>query len=378
MLPRATPPPPRRRGSAVTTHTSRSRRRLEDRQRVGLRVEDPLVQRHEFRLGFKEQKEVLERLAQEEALHLVAVADRDVLDGVQRRISPAFNPRVLLKRLENGPSPLDIFAVSSQPVHDEEAFDRLGPQQVVRVLLLDDEVRPGTIRVEESDFGREVGRHRRVHLIARLDQILGKVHVGLWVTVCRAEGQQPWEEAHQVIHLGAHAPVDQLGNVREVVGLGPVHKPLEDPIDRFGVHLLPPGVRLARLQPLLEQVLVVRVAAGPEGDGAGPEVARVGVDPDGHQPVFLREAPHVVHHLIDRRGVFWVAADAGQFAKLQLDRRHLGRRRVWSPLGLVRVQGPDVDVRVWHLRRRIKGMHQPVAEVDRLCFEQLVAGERVH
>ena len=40
----------------------------------------------------------------------------------------------------------------------------------------------------------------------------------------------------------------------------------------------------AGLLPLLEQVLVVRVAPGPQGDGAVlPELARVRVDVDGHQ-----------------------------------------------------------------------------------------------
>ena len=61
---------------------------------------------------------------------------------------------------------------------------------------------------------------------------------------------------------------------------------------------------LASLEPLLEQVLVVAVGAGPQGvDAAVGELAAVGVDEHGHQAVVLplqlvHHPGHLVHHLL--------------------------------------------------------------------------------
>lgn len=102
----------------------------------------------------------------------------------------------------------------------------------------------------------------------------------------------------------------------------------------------------AGLYPLLEQVLVVAVSAGPERhDRVLPEPARVGVDEDGHEPVELVEPVHVLRDV--GRGLLELGlpAAARQVAKLQLQGRDLAGAAVGAPLGRVGTPGAQVHVR---------------------------------
>lgn len=62
--------------------------------------------------------------------------------------------------------------------------------------------------------------------------------------------------------------------------------------------------RLASLDPLFEQVLIVAVSPGPQGeDSFVGELAAVGVDEHGHQAVMLPwqlmdQPHHLIHHLL--------------------------------------------------------------------------------
>ena len=61
-------------------------------------------------------------------------------------------------------------------------------------------------------------------------------------------------------------------------------------------------VTLAALQPHLEEVLVVAVSARAQRDRARrAELARVGVDEDGHKTVLLGLLVHVILHVVHRR-----------------------------------------------------------------------------
>ena len=50
---------------------------------------------------FKQEEEIFECLAQEEAFHFVAKLRRDLLDVLQRRVPARIHPAVLFKRLAN-------------------------------------------------------------------------------------------------------------------------------------------------------------------------------------------------------------------------------------------------------------------------------------
>ena len=96
---------------------------------------------------------------------------------------------------------------------------------------------------------------------------------------------------------------------------------------------------------LFEEILVVRVAAGPERDGAvGPELAGVGVDEDGHEAVSLGEAVHVAGHAAHRVLVLGVPRDPAEVPELELDGGHLGGGAVGTPLGGVTSPSPQVHI----------------------------------
>ena len=80
-----------------------------------------------------------------------------------------------------------------------------------------------------------------------------------------------------MINLTLKKPL--LSHVDSVV---PAH-----PSDGLLVVLPEGGLPPAPLQPLLQQVLVVGVPPGPQGDGAPPELPAGGVYPDGHEAIWL-------------------------------------------------------------------------------------------
>ena len=106
-------------------------------QEVGLGVDDVLVQRDQVGLVAEEQEEVLEGLAQEEALHLVAEGGLlRVLDVADGRVAPAGDLGVLLEGLEDVPAPLPVDGVLGDAVQVEEALDGLRPEEVVGISRL--------------------------------------------------------------------------------------------------------------------------------------------------------------------------------------------------------------------------------------------------
>ena len=100
-------------------------------------VEDVLVERDEVLIVGEQQEHVLERLAEEERLHLVA---RSRVPGVgdvrYRRIAAILDTTVLLERLQHIPTPVLVALVTGQAVQDEVRLHRLRAQQVVFVVRL--------------------------------------------------------------------------------------------------------------------------------------------------------------------------------------------------------------------------------------------------
>lgn len=114
---------------------------------------------------------------------------------------------------------------------------------------------------------------------------------------------------------------------------------------------------------LFEEILVVRVAAGPERDRAvGPELAGVGVDEDGHEAVSLGEAVHVARHAAHRVLVLGVPRDPAEVPELELDGGHLGGGAVGRPLGGVAAPRPQVHVGEWDPRGGVEGREQSVCK----------------
>ena len=102
------------------------------------------------------------------------------------------------------------------------------------------------------------------------------------------------------------------------------------PSDGLLVVLPEGGLPPAPLQPLLQQVLVVGVAPGPQGDGAPPKLPTAGVDPDRHEAVRLVEAVDVAGHPGGGLLVPGVAGGLAQGPELQLDASHLQYGAGWS------------------------------------------------
>ena len=106
------------------------------RQRVSLGIEHILVEWYEIRIITEQQKQILQRLSEPEALHLVPEAGicrrLDVVDGgvALRQAS------VLLKALEYPPAPLPVYWITCDPVQIKQALHCLGTLQIVRVCWL--------------------------------------------------------------------------------------------------------------------------------------------------------------------------------------------------------------------------------------------------
>lgn len=58
--------------------------------------------------------------------------------------------------------------------------------------------------------------HLPVHLVAGLHECPSQVHVLRWQAVVDAQGQCPWQEAHQVVHLGVEAAVSKFSHEGEL------------------------------------------------------------------------------------------------------------------------------------------------------------------
>ena len=102
-----------------------------------LRVEDVLVQRNQVHVVTKQQVQILERLRQEEALHLVAEARvasvPDVADG---GVTGVWHLGVFLEGKEDLPAPVAVLLVFGQTIQHKQTLQSLRSQQVVSVQWL--------------------------------------------------------------------------------------------------------------------------------------------------------------------------------------------------------------------------------------------------
>ena len=358
-----------------------------------LGVEYPLV-KVEVLVGvvLEQQVEVLERLGQEEALHLVLwphiVHIGHVVHG---RVAARVDARILLERLEYAPAVLLVLLLLGDLVQVVERLDRLGPQQVVSIGVTHIHVDRGRRKaIELHNLRTEAGRHQLVHLVAGLGELLGQLHelvdLGarkrpIALQVHGAECQVARQEAHQVVHLGTERVGDELAHECEVVGSGVADEALADALDGVEpvdeqVVVIVGGVEAgAVLYPLLEQVLVVGVAARAQRDHAARELAALGVDVDLRETVGLVQR---VDLLADERGDVLearVARRVRQIFVLDLERGDLGQTRVRRPVRRLGAPLLQVDVRVGNVRGRVEGGQRAVAELVRLGQEHLVAAE---
>eukprot|EP00952_Eustigmatos_sp_NYUAD-ZCMA_P012796 51222-Eustigmatos_ZCMA.PRE.1 len=91
------------------------------------------VERHHLLVIGEQQVEVLQRLPQPKALHLVDSGRVDILHILQARIPPSGNPGIPFERLEDLPPPFSCLLLTGDLVHVEEALHCLRPKDVVRV-----------------------------------------------------------------------------------------------------------------------------------------------------------------------------------------------------------------------------------------------------
>lgn len=91
-----------------------------------LRINHHSVQIHQIPVVAEQQKEILERLAQEERLHHVAGANVSRVPDIFYGRVAVCDLRVGLEALEDPPAHVAIGGVACQTVHVPEAFYELG------------------------------------------------------------------------------------------------------------------------------------------------------------------------------------------------------------------------------------------------------------
>ena len=130
------------------------------------------------------------------------------------------------------------------------------------------------------------------------------------------------------------------------MSLGVLHEPLVHAVHRLVVRSPEMRLRPVGLQPLLEQVLVVRVAAAAEpnvghlrvsaaGRGLTHHCATVaGVEEDRREAVELLGVEQDLHRPVDRPPVLAIARDEAEVAELELKCADLGDARPVIVCGL--------------------------------------------
>mmetsp|Transcript_27973 Transcript_27973/g.91685 ORF Transcript_27973/g.91685 Transcript_27973/m.91685 type:complete len:569 (+) Transcript_27973:72-1778(+) len=354
---------------------------LVDAQWVRLGVEDVLVQRH-LRPVSEEQPEVLERLREEEGLHLPVVpATVPVRHVLQPRVAAVLQPAEPLEGHEDVPPPVAVLFVACDPPQDKERLDRLGAQQVVpRAAVGGHAARP---LPQLGNLGRETRRLVRVHAVARLHQLLRERHRRASRRAAphavdarvRSEREHAGHKADQVVHL-VLVPLRPKVPPADVCAVCAARQPAlpdemrRDGRDRLGVHLRHAAVGAAAHQPLLEQVLVGRVRAGAEGQVARSELAAHGRDHRGVEASRQRRRTahlsEVGHHALRDSLVDRLARVPREGAELDLQRRNLGdSRRASRPRRVVPLPRLEPDGPVRQPRRRVKGEDEALAELVR-------------
>jgi len=180
-----------------------------------------------------------------------------------------------------------------------------------------------------------------------------------------------------VVHLGRQVSPQTLGPLAddgEPRGFGVCDEMLPYSFERLLPHLLVHGLLLIRLQVLLDQVLVVGVAAATQAYIFASKLAARRVNVDGYQTILGVVVVNDLHDLFGLVPEVLLARELGQVLELELHAGRLGRRR----RAHVGVRGNalilgEVDAGVWNPGSGLKSSQQPVAEVPGLFKVEVLA-----
>mmetsp|Transcript_66687 Transcript_66687/g.201290 ORF Transcript_66687/g.201290 Transcript_66687/m.201290 type:complete len:288 (-) Transcript_66687:191-1054(-) len=286
---------------------------------------------------------------------------------------------MLLEGAEHLVCPTPVLRIAGVVVHVVDGLRGLGPQEVVgRVPGREDHVRRALVQVEANVLGRQPRRAALVHLVARASHLGSNAlppRVDLTLRQrAAAQHEHASHKAREMVH-----PVPQPVVVFLVDEGEPTSSLRDELLHRLPHRGLPrvleAGLVLARLKPLLQEVLVVGVAHPPQGDLATNEAGRVGRarQEDGNEAAAMRCLQHHVHGPVGRRGVPSVARDVGQVAELQLQRRDLRKNHIFHPGVLGRLASADVHLRVGDAVGGLEGGHELVGQPARGVQENLPA-----
>mmetsp|Transcript_30090 Transcript_30090/g.84792 ORF Transcript_30090/g.84792 Transcript_30090/m.84792 type:complete len:410 (+) Transcript_30090:206-1435(+) len=309
--------------------------------------------------------QILEGLSEPEALLRVVVAGGVGPDVLDRRVAEPD-----LRALEPRPhlvGPLPVHRVPRVVVHVVDRLRRLRAQEVVRGVVRDGDARVG---LEGDVLGGEPQLAQLVELVAGPRDLRGellplRVDLGLRQRP-RAQDEHAAHETREVVHPVLPVVVLHLGHHGQaVVRLD--DELLDHLLHRALPEVLEAVLHLPGLQPLLQQVLVVRVAHGSERDLGAREVGDLlGLrEVDRHEPPVARGGQYRVERPVARLGVRGHAGGVGQVAELHLHGPDLREDGVLRPAVPARLAGAHVHLRHRHPARRVEGGHEGVRELLR-------------
>mmetsp|Transcript_64637 Transcript_64637/g.145808 ORF Transcript_64637/g.145808 Transcript_64637/m.145808 type:complete len:254 (-) Transcript_64637:502-1263(-) len=250
----------------------------------------------------------------------------------------------------------------------ENRLDRLGSKDVEVSPRPRPEVSAG---LELDPLGRDAGGLPLVHLEAGLGERPTDLEVaprpvrtrGTSLGGVRPEGEDPPEEAHQMVHLVVQAVSIPVRHVRQ---LGRGRRLKES--GNHAVHGAVVGVSVAlllqpSLDPHFEEVLVKRVTQSAQRHLSRGEPGVRGAHVDGVEPPGWALGDQQVQHAVHRLGELWVPRHLRKVPKVQLERSKLGEHGGVSGPGCV-VAPPaagcsaaDLHRPVRDARRRVEGAH---------------------
>eukprot|EP00967_Tisochrysis_lutea_P070946 scaffold93880_cov29-Tisochrysis_lutea.AAC.2 len=241
----------------------------------------------------EEKKEILERLGQKEGLHLAIVPTPEPRHVKEPRIA-SVQPAVRLEGQKDGPAPLAVSRLTSEPPQNEQGFHRLRPEEVVARIYV--RGNPGSIS-DMRDLWCEPCRLLYIHPITRLHEAFSEFHLlaclGCVGRVGRdavpvdagmhTERQHARDEADEVVHLVIVAasvvvPLSDVCAIRAAVGTAPPHHVVAHALNGLSIHGCDARVGAAGHDPLLQQVLVERVGARAEGDRPAGKFAGLDIE----------------------------------------------------------------------------------------------------
>lgn len=75
------------------------------------------------------------------------------------------------------------------------------------------------VHVEMCNLRAQACLHLLVHLVAGLHECPSQIHVVSWQAMVDTQSQRPWQEAHQVVHLGTETAMGKFSHEGELSGL---------------------------------------------------------------------------------------------------------------------------------------------------------------